>query len=256
MRAEHAAVDVRLVDDDDREVREEVAPARVVGQDPDVEHVGVREDRGSPAAGSPRAPRAACRRRRSPGRTLLARARTRAARAPGPGPAPWSGRGRARAPWRRCSRTSSVGRLKHSDLPDAVPVVTIVGPAQARLERLGLVGVERVDPGARRAPSRTAGCRSSGIGDEPRLAGALERLAHEALVRAPGVEQLGPGLRAARDGHRSHGRCRRPCAACTWTSTARSSAAAARCCTTATATSRCSASARSRPACARTSRSC
>ena len=27
--------------------------------------------------------------------------------------------------------TSSVGRLKHSDLPDAVPVVTIVGPSQA-----------------------------------------------------------------------------------------------------------------------------
>jgi hypothetical protein len=26
---------------------------------------------------------------------------------------------------------SSVGRLKHSDFPDAVPVVTIVGPAQA-----------------------------------------------------------------------------------------------------------------------------
>jgi len=28
-------------------------------------------------------------------------------------------------------RTSSVGKLKHSDLPEAVPVVTIVGPAQA-----------------------------------------------------------------------------------------------------------------------------
>ena len=41
VRAEHAAVDVRLVDDDDREVREEVRPQRVVGQDPDVEHVGV-----------------------------------------------------------------------------------------------------------------------------------------------------------------------------------------------------------------------
>ncbi len=41
VRAEHAAVDVGLVDDDEREVREQVAPARVVGQDPDVEHVGV-----------------------------------------------------------------------------------------------------------------------------------------------------------------------------------------------------------------------
>ena len=37
---------------------------------------------------------------------------------------------RARA---RASRqsTSSVGRLKHSDLPEAVPVVIIVGPDQA-----------------------------------------------------------------------------------------------------------------------------
>ena len=44
VRAEHAAVDVRLVDDDDGEVREQVAPGGVVGQDPDVEHVGVGED--------------------------------------------------------------------------------------------------------------------------------------------------------------------------------------------------------------------
>ena len=48
--AEHAAVDVRLVDHDDREVREEVAPGAVVGQDPDVEHVGVREDQVRPPA--------------------------------------------------------------------------------------------------------------------------------------------------------------------------------------------------------------
>ena len=48
--AEHAAVDVRLVDDDEREVGEEVAPRAVVGQDPDVQHVGVGEhDVGAPA---------------------------------------------------------------------------------------------------------------------------------------------------------------------------------------------------------------
>ena len=41
--AEHAAVDVRLVDHDDGEVGEEVRPRRVVGQDPDVQHVGVGE---------------------------------------------------------------------------------------------------------------------------------------------------------------------------------------------------------------------
>ena len=44
VRAEHAAVHVRLVDDDDREVGEDVGPRLVVGEDPDVEHVGVRED--------------------------------------------------------------------------------------------------------------------------------------------------------------------------------------------------------------------
>ena len=42
--AEHAAVHVRLVDDHERQVREQLAPRGVVGQDPDVEHVGVRED--------------------------------------------------------------------------------------------------------------------------------------------------------------------------------------------------------------------
>ena len=44
VRAEDAAVDVRLVDDDEAEVREHVAPAVVVRQDADVEHVRVGED--------------------------------------------------------------------------------------------------------------------------------------------------------------------------------------------------------------------
>ena len=44
VRAEHAAVDVGLVDHDEREVREQLVPSSVVGQDPDVEHVRVRED--------------------------------------------------------------------------------------------------------------------------------------------------------------------------------------------------------------------
>ena len=42
--AEHAAVDVRLVDDHDREVGEEVPPRGVVREDPEVQHVGVGED--------------------------------------------------------------------------------------------------------------------------------------------------------------------------------------------------------------------
>ena len=44
VRAEHAPVDVRLVDDHEGQVGEQVAPGGVVGQDPDVQHVGVGED--------------------------------------------------------------------------------------------------------------------------------------------------------------------------------------------------------------------
>jgi hypothetical protein len=44
VRAEHTAVHVRLVHHDPGEVREHVAPLAVVRQDPDVEHVRVRED--------------------------------------------------------------------------------------------------------------------------------------------------------------------------------------------------------------------
>ena len=44
VRAEDAAVDVRLVDDHEAEVVKRVAPAVVVREDADVEHVGVRQD--------------------------------------------------------------------------------------------------------------------------------------------------------------------------------------------------------------------
>ena len=50
MRAEHAAVGVRLVDHDVREVAEHVGPAAVVRQHADVQHVRVREDRVGEAA--------------------------------------------------------------------------------------------------------------------------------------------------------------------------------------------------------------
>ena len=49
VRPEHAAIDVRLVDDHHREVREQVGPRAVVGKDPDVEHVGVGEHDIGPA---------------------------------------------------------------------------------------------------------------------------------------------------------------------------------------------------------------
>ena len=106
--AEHAAVDVRLVDHHQREVGEEVAPRAVVGQDPQVQHVGVGEDDVGAAADRRRCS-AACRRRRSRG--AGGRRRTRAARAPGPARAPWPGTGTARAPWRRgtARRASGAG---------------------------------------------------------------------------------------------------------------------------------------------------
>ena len=63
--AEHAAVRVQLVDDDDLELLEQLEPLRVVGQDRRVEHVRVGHDdlAGGPDGRPDRAP--ACRRRRS-----------------------------------------------------------------------------------------------------------------------------------------------------------------------------------------------
>ena len=106
--AEDAAVDVRLVDHDDGEVGEEVGPRGVVGQDPDVEHVGVGEHEVRPPADGQAllAPGVAVVDRRA---HLLGAARRRSARAPGPARAPWSGTGRARAPWRRCTGPRASG---------------------------------------------------------------------------------------------------------------------------------------------------
>ena len=53
VRSEHAAVDVRLVDDDVAEVREHLAPALVVREQPDVDHVRVGQDRVRPLADLP-----------------------------------------------------------------------------------------------------------------------------------------------------------------------------------------------------------
>ena len=41
VRAEHAAINVGLIEDDEREVREQVAPRGMVREDPDVEHVRI-----------------------------------------------------------------------------------------------------------------------------------------------------------------------------------------------------------------------
>jgi hypothetical protein len=53
VRPEDAAVDVRLVDDDVAEVREDVAPAVVVWEHADMEHVRVGQDEVRPLADLP-----------------------------------------------------------------------------------------------------------------------------------------------------------------------------------------------------------
>ncbi len=203
VRAEHAAVDVGLVDDDDREVGEEVAPRAVVGQDPDVEHVGVREDQVRPPPDR-RAllalrvavvdrgpdlllkPELVQRPRLVLGERLrrveVERPRTRVA---------------AQHVERRQVEAQRLARRRAGrDDRRARP---------GRLERLGLVGVQLGDPGALEALA-DGGMEVGGDRREPRLAGALVRLADQALVGAPGVEQIGPRLGSARDGHRSHAR--------------------------------------------------
>ena len=108
--------------------------------------------------------------------------------------------------------------MKHSDLPDAVPVVTIVGPSHALLQRLGLVRVQLLDPGG---GERVAQRRVQLVGhrDERRLARALVRLAHEAPVVQAGLQQLGPRLGLSGCGHPPAIVGCRPCDASTRTST-------------------------------------
>ncbi len=94
VRAEDAAVDVRLVDDDVAQVVQHVGPEVVPRQHADVEHVGVREHEVRPLADLP-APlgrRVAVVDRRA----HAAARRARRARAPGPARAPSSDRDRAR----------------------------------------------------------------------------------------------------------------------------------------------------------------
>src|SRR5262249_35125283 len=63
----------------------------------------------------------------------------------------------------RASRqsTSSVGRLKHIDLPEAVPVVTIVGPSQAAWSASAWWEYSRLTP-VRASAASTSGCSSGG----------------------------------------------------------------------------------------------
>ena len=89
--------------------------------------------------------------------------------------------------------TSSVGSWKHSDLPEAVPVVTTVGPSNALSSASAWWRVEVLDPGVvKRLGDRPA--ELVGDGDEPSGPPLVDVVVHQALVRASGGEQRLPGL--------------------------------------------------------------
>ena len=88
--------------------------------------------------------------------------------------------------------------MKHIDLPEAVPVVTIVGP-RCGLERVGLVGVQALDAHPRERREHV-GMQLRGGVDEPRTPGSFVGLAHQPAVLAPRVQQRAPRLGSAVEG--------------------------------------------------------
>ena len=167
VRAEHAAVDVRLVDDDEGEVGEQVAPGGVVGQDPDVQHVGVGDHEVAALADRRALLARACRRRRSRAGSACS-GRSGAASGPGPGRAPWSGRGTARGPSGSVISTSSVGQLKAQRLARGGAGGDDRRAVEGLEQRLGLVGVEVLDPGVlQRVGDRPARARRGSTTSRP-----------------------------------------------------------------------------------------
>ena len=197
VRAEDAAVDVRLVDDDDGEVGEHVGPRAVVGQHAEVEHVRVREDhvRAAPDLAALLARRVAVVDRR-PGaldaervqrpclvlRERLGRIEVERAGA---------GVAAQRVERRELeAERLAAGRARRDDR----------GPRPRGVQRLGLVRPELVHPaGAQRG--RDVRVQLAGQRDGARGAPVLRRLHDEPLVLAPCGEQRVPGLDVADDGH-------------------------------------------------------
>ena len=144
MRAEHAAVHVGLVDDDVAQVREQLPPGVVVGQDPDVEHVGVGDhqvglaaDRGPLLAGGVAVVD------RGPDDAVQAEPLERARLV--------LGQRLGRVQEQRPRRRIAAQRLERRDLKAERLARGGAGGDDRRsvqrcLDRLGLVGVELVDP--------------------------------------------------------------------------------------------------------------
>jgi len=88
------------------------------------------------------------------------------------------------------SSACSAGRLKHSDFPEAVPVVTMNSPSIARLDGLGLVGVERLDP-VRPQRREELGVAAAAARPVRAAVPPSKGLLHEALVGATLLEEVG-----------------------------------------------------------------
>ena len=195
--AEHAAVGVQLVDDDEPQLLEEQEPLRVVGQDRGVEHVRVGRRRPARPPGWPSGSGPACRRRRS---TLRSAARPPAtARELGDLVLPERlGREQEERPGGRVvgdrledgqGVAERLARRRRRDDDDVVAGLD-------RLDRLGLVGVRPLDPAARQA------------GDDPRIEPRRESAssAGRAAGRRDGRRRArATARRAARRGRRRVG---------------------------------------------------
>jgi hypothetical protein len=198
MGAEDPAVDVCLVDHDHGEVREEVAPGGVVGEDPDVKHVGVGQHQVRPPAdlGALRLRRVPVEDRgpgaldaeRVQGSGLVLReglARVQVQR-PGLGVAGEDVE-RRQVEAERLPRRGTGGDDGRA------------GPG--RLQRLGLMGVERVDPRGAQGARHLRMERIRQL-DQPRRPRVGRALGDQPVVVATGLQELVPGLDRSRDGHR------------------------------------------------------
>ncbi len=198
--AEDAAVGVGLVDDDPAEVGEEVAPALVVGQDADVQHVRVGEDEVAAAADR---------------RPLLARRVAVVDRLAQPGRA-------QRAQLARLVLGQRLGRVEVEGAAlgvagDAVEHRQVEGEALARggaagdhqvgdgrrLQRLALVRVEALDAGPLQRFGE-AGIERARQRHRARLALLLARLGDDAAVAACRVQRDRPWRLQQALRHRLH----------------------------------------------------
>ena len=196
VRAEHAPVDVRLVDHDVRQVREHVAPAVGVRADADVQHVGVREQqvRVPPRHRAGRLVGVAVVQRRPQRRGPGA---ATSASAPGPGPAPSSAsRYRARA-WGSSSSAAITGSAYASVLPLAVPVTTpTCAPVRDRSQTSRWCEYSSVMPPPTSA-DHNRGSRSSGngTGDGGRAGSSSTCASRSSLGGRPSASTSSHGLR-------------------------------------------------------------